>query len=366
MPRAISPHKIDRYASRTAKTPFTSLLRRFRWPYLLVALLLVIYLFWPKQNFSQDLFLHSKSIDWSRYAYSQYATTSAHLCNSVMLFEALDRFGSKPARILFYPSTWDTEIASSKDRDSQLLVMARDKYKVTLIPVEMAVDGTYNASYAKFLPWGETQYNRILQLDSDATMLKNLDEVFLLPKAPVAMLRAYWKLPETRMLTSMFVLLEPSAVEYERLMAVGRGKEHYDMEILNRFYGDSALILPHRNYGLITGEFRSAEHGNYLGNDYEGWDPDMVMAEASLVHFSDWPLPKPWVMWPHNLIGDIVPRCSHENDGQEDCRNKKVWLGLYDDFRKRRKRICAYLSELAPEWHPPDRGENETSSSLIP
>lgn len=372
MPGAIPPHKIDRYAPHTAKTPFASLLRRSRWPYLLIALL-VIYLFCPRKpsflpiygNSPQHLSLNSDSVDWSRYAYSQYATTSAHLCNSVMLFEALHRFGSKPARILFYPSTWDTEIASSKDRDSQLLVMARDKYKAKLIPVEMAVDGTYNASYAKFLPWGETQYTRILQLDSDTAMLKHLDEVFLLPKAPVAMLRAYWELPET-MLTSMFVLLEPSAVEYERLMAAGRGKGHYDMGILNRLYGDSALILPHRNYGLITGEFRSGEHRNYLGNDYEVWDPDKVMAEASLVHFSDWPLPKPWVMWPHNLIGDIVPRCSHGGDGQEDCRNKKVWLGLYDDFRKRRKSICAYLSELAPEWHPPDRGENETSSSLIP
>ncbi len=205
------------------------------------------------------------------------------------------------------------------------------------MPVEMDNDGTYNASLAKFLPWGETQYDRILQLESDVTIQKDLDHMFLLPRAPVAMLRAYWKLPETRALTSLFVLLEPSVVEFERLMAEGRGPGDYEMEILNRLYGDSALILPHRDYGLITEEFRSEEHVKYLGNQYEEWDPERVIAEASVVHFSDWPLPKPWVMWPHNLITEIVPNCKHASGGIEDCRDKKVWLGLYDDFRKRRK-----------------------------
>lgn len=79
--------------------------------------------------------LRFKSVDWSRFAYSQYATDSHYLCNSVMVFEALERLGSKADRILMYPEDWDTEIAHSKDRDSQLLVMARDKYRAKLIPV---------------------------------------------------------------------------------------------------------------------------------------------------------------------------------------------------------------------------------------
>lgn len=259
-----------------------------------------------------------------------------------MLFETLSRLGSKPDRLLFYPSTWDTDIASSRDRDSQLLVMARDKFKVKLIPVNMPPhqsgenDGTYNASFAKFLAWDETDYNRILHLDSDVTMLRHLDDVFLVPKAPVAMLRAYWKLPETKALTSLLILLEPSATEYERLMDEARGQGDYDMEILNRLYGDSALILPHREYGLLSGEFRSKDHKYYLGNGHEVWDAEKVISEASLVHFSDWPLPKPWIMWPHNLITDMVPKCKRKGEG-EDCKDKNVWLKLYDDFRQRRK-----------------------------
>lgn len=221
--------------------------------------------------------------------------------------------------------------------------MARDKYQAKLIPIDIPQtragknDGTYEASFAKFLAWDETDYNRILQLDSDVTMLRHLDDIFLAPKAPVAMMRAYWKLPETRALTSLFILLEPSAMEFDRLMNVTRGHGDYDMEILNRLYGDSALILPHREYGLLSGEFRSENHRYYLGNEHEIWDAEKVISEASLVHFSDWPLPKPWIMWPHNLITKIVPSCKRKSEGEEDCRDKKVWLKLYDDFRKRRR-----------------------------
>ncbi|KAL9099474.1 MAG: hypothetical protein Q9163_005025 [Psora crenata] len=300
-----------------------------------------------------------KNIDWSRYAYSQYATNSAYLCNAVMVFESLSRLGSKAERILFYPQEWDVQISDTSDRDSQLLVKARDWYHVTLMPVEMgkADDDAWNGSFAKFRAWGQTQYDRILHLDSDVTVLQNLDGLFLLPRAPVAMLRAYWQLPEHRRLTSLFVLLEPSEQEYQRLMAASRSdrrpKGEYDMEILNRFYADSALVLPHRHYGLLTGEFRASEHSNYLGSPSETWDPELVYREARLVHFSDWPLPKPWIMWPHQLIGEIMPKCKYSESGLVDnCKDKEIWLGLYDDFRKRRKEICALLSAPAPEWPP--------------
>ena len=36
-----------------------------------------------------------------------------------------------------YPEEWDTEIADRKDRDSQLLVMAREWYGVKLMPVRV-------------------------------------------------------------------------------------------------------------------------------------------------------------------------------------------------------------------------------------
>jgi hypothetical protein len=77
------------------------------------------------------------NVQWNRYAYSLYATDSATLCHAVLVFDALARLGSKADRVLFYPNKWDTEIKDSRDRDSQLLVMARDKYRVKLRPERM-------------------------------------------------------------------------------------------------------------------------------------------------------------------------------------------------------------------------------------
>lgn len=53
-----------------------------------------------------------------------------------MIFEALDRLGSKADRVLFYPDHWDLHISSKTDRDSQMLVLARDRYNAKLIPVQ--------------------------------------------------------------------------------------------------------------------------------------------------------------------------------------------------------------------------------------
>ena len=170
-----------------------------------------------------------------------------------------------------------------------------------------------------------------------------MDDLFLLPQASVAMMRAYWSLPNLRTLTSLFILLEPSEVETERLMMAARAKtrksNEYDMEILNSIYGDSAMILPHQRYGLLSGEFRSINHTNFFGNDYQKWDPDRVLREAHLLHFSDWPIPKPWVMWPTNLLQQEKPRCL-TNPGtasEAGCRDREIWFELYNDFRRRRK-----------------------------
>jgi hypothetical protein len=122
--------------------------RRFR-NYTIVTVV-VLALFWLTRRSQPPLgtspYLRYDAIDWSRYAYSQYVTDSSYLCNAVMVFEALDRVGSRADRILFYPEEWDTEVQHVRDRDSQLLLLARDKYKVQLEPIQLE---TINAESSK-------------------------------------------------------------------------------------------------------------------------------------------------------------------------------------------------------------------------
>ncbi|KAL8665670.1 MAG: hypothetical protein Q9168_007646 [Polycauliona sp. 1 TL-2023] len=331
--------------------PRSILFRRLRLVYIALAAALLYMLvtghsplsLLPHRTSDHSLSTRYKNVNWSHYAYFQYATSSAYLCNSVMLFEALHRLGSKADRILLYPKSWDTQIESRSDRDSQLLVKARDWYKVRLVPVDTPVtqdkdeqNGQQDAPFTKFAAWNTGRYRRVLYLSSDVTLLRNLDELFHLPSTPVAMMREHWTLPNKRVLTPRLILLKPSDDEFDRLSTAIRpdilqdGDD--DAAILNRFYRDTALVLPHQVYGLLSSEFRTEDHMRYLGNPYDLWDPENALRVASLVHFVDEPFPKPWIMWPHTLLAEQHPKCKGE-----DCRNKEAWMSLYNDFRRRRK-----------------------------
>ncbi|PWY68927.1 nucleotide-diphospho-sugar transferase [Aspergillus eucalypticola CBS 122712] len=347
-------------------------------------------------------------VDWSLYAYSQYATSSPYLCNALIVFDTLQRLGSRAQRVLFYPENWDVLVDDDRDRDSQLLAMAQEKYNVLLVPIDVQMvkagsgpSESWDKSISKLLAFGETEFERVIHIDSDVSVLQNMDELFFLPPSQVAMPRAYWELPNIKQLSSLLIVLQPSYKEWYALMdkaqAISYGqvdsnvssRVKYDMELMNERYADSALVLPHRQYGLVTGEFRKDDHRAFLGNEHEEWDPEKVLAEAKLVHFSDWPLPKPWVMWPQELLADMLPKCKVKPGTMHEsgCKDREIWKKLYDDFRRKRRvclsllsgwcvlvandgrqDVCKLLSYPAPNWPPREKpqGPLEAAPEGVP
>ncbi|KAK4665322.1 hypothetical protein QC763_400920 [Podospora pseudopauciseta] len=296
-------------------------------------------------------------VDWSKFAYLQYVTNSHYLCNSVMLFGQLHQHGSKADRVMMYPEgMFNLEVSEAAGRgkggkrhDIELLNKARDDFNVKLVPVSVqhraTADSTWAESFTKLLAFNQTQYSRVLSLDSDAVLLGSVDELFTLPPSPVAMPRAYWLYPEEKKLASHILLVEPSAEEFERVLDATNkgGEDEYDMEILNTLYQDSAMVIPHRRYALLTQVFRweDGEHAKYLGSDREEWDPIEVFNEAKYLHFSDWPLPKPWLGAAEDLRQRLEPKC-RDKDGVESCVERDIWNGIYRDFHERRQRVCGY------------------------
>ncbi|KAH9904019.1 glucose N-acetyltransferase [Xylariomycetidae sp. FL2044] len=285
-------------------------------------------------------------VDWSQYAYTQYVTNAAYLCNSVMIFETLHRLKSKADRVMMYPeSMMDPAETNPSSEEARLLVKARDRYNVKLVPVSIqrraGADATWAESFTKLLAFNQTQYKRVLNVDSDSTILQTMDELFLIPSCPVAMPRAYWLFPDHKDLSSQLMLVEPSEVEFDRIMKKTEqaGRNDYDMEIVNQLYADNAMILPHRPYDLLTGEFRGKKHENYLGTDREEWDPVAIFNEAKFLHFSDWPVPKPWITMTETTRQDSQPKCT-TRDGTEDCSARELWNGFYTDFAQRRSDVC--------------------------
>ncbi|EAQ83433.1 hypothetical protein CHGG_09837 [Chaetomium globosum CBS 148.51] len=238
---------------------------------------------WSQGSDSKPVDDTESVVDWSQFAYTQYVTNSQYLCNSVMLLERLQNVGSRADRVIMYPSYMLDQNAASISPDGRLLIKARDEYGAKLVPIQVQSrrggDTTWAESFTKLLAFNQTQYKRVLSLDSDSVVLQSMDELFLLPSCPIAMPRAYWLYPDTKILSSQLVLVEPSEREFSRVMAKVdvAGRDDYDMEIVNYLYGDTALVLPHRR--ISAGES-------------EVWDPVAVFNEAKFLHFSDWPVPK--------------------------------------------------------------------------
>lgn len=167
-----------------------------------------------------------------------------------------------------------------------------------------------------------------------------MDELFLMLPTPVAMPRAYWL---DNQLSSQIVLIQPSEFEFSRIQEAiaHHGHNDFDMEIVNNLYGKSCVILPHRKYDLLSGEFRPDHHESYLGSKEAVWDTDEILKETKFVHFSDYPYPKPWLKAGDAETEARAPECRKVNgtDGvvKEDCRDREAWKWLYTDFSKRRK-----------------------------
>jgi hypothetical protein len=88
------------------------------------------------EPFDMSFASETNETDWSSFAYIQYATDTEYLCNSVMLFETLNRLGSKADRVLLYPSHFGLN-AKSGDRNTELLWKAKTDFGVKLVPIEI-------------------------------------------------------------------------------------------------------------------------------------------------------------------------------------------------------------------------------------
>lgn len=89
-----------------------------------------------------------------------------------MIFESLYRLRSKAERLLMYPEEWSVDLESP---NAELLRKARDKYNVRLQPVKIQRLGgvnTLSESYTNILAFNQTQYDRVVSLDSDANVLQ--------------------------------------------------------------------------------------------------------------------------------------------------------------------------------------------------
>jgi hypothetical protein len=119
-------------------------------------------------------------IDWTGYAYAQYVTNDAYLCNSLMIFQMLRELGARVELLLMYPESYEIEDNSSSGR----LLTKAQALGVHLAPItvqHLVGESTWAESFTKLLASSQTQYRRVLHIDSDAMVLQ-----VSLAKRPIA------------------------------------------------------------------------------------------------------------------------------------------------------------------------------------
>lgn len=100
----------------------------------------------------------ASTVDWSRFAYTQYVTNANYLCNSVMVFETLHRLGSRADRLMMYPAHMfpDPTATSATSNEGRLIIKARDEYNVKLAPITVqsrpSNDRTFPPLFSPYSP----------------------------------------------------------------------------------------------------------------------------------------------------------------------------------------------------------------------
>lgn len=197
-------------------------------------------------------------MDWSEFAYVSYALSPENVCNSVMLAESLWRLEARAETLVLVAGEKVGGDGQSSSSSARLLQQASDFYGARVKAVKVLsssfnadiinnnnsqnepqkpYDNTWSHSLTKLLTFNQKRYKRVLGLDSDATLLKPMDDLFLLPaSAPIALPRAYWL--EQKTLSTSILLATPSAKDFARIQArVREGRDvEFDMDVINALY----------------------------------------------------------------------------------------------------------------------------------
>src|ERR1700712_2504659 len=98
---------------------------------------------------------------------------------------------------MFFPADWDSNErneAAKKELTprARLLQSAETSYYVKLAPLNTLSDDNPGQSqwmgeYTKLLAFNLTEFDRVLVISPDSTVFRNLDELFLFPRAPAGM-----------------------------------------------------------------------------------------------------------------------------------------------------------------------------------
>ncbi|RMD44602.1 hypothetical protein DV735_g500, partial [Chaetothyriales sp. CBS 134920] len=124
----------------------------------------------------------SHPADEPKRVWTTLITNTKYLSGLLTLAYSLEKAGSKYPLVALYTETFPPEgHAALKSRN----VLAKQvPYLLPSVPKEFANDPRFYDCWSKLAPFSLTEYDRVVQLDSDMLVLKNMDELMELELDP--------------------------------------------------------------------------------------------------------------------------------------------------------------------------------------
>ncbi|EDO15939.1 hypothetical protein Kpol_480p26 [Vanderwaltozyma polyspora DSM 70294] len=395
------------------------------------------------------------AVDWDKLAYVNYVTHASYLCNSLVMFNSLKKYGTKAKLVLLLSKDileQDSEDGTKHSNKLVKRIQNIDKDQVIVKLVDNIVkpkDYTpWNQSLTKLLVFNQTEFDRIVYLDNDALLKNSLDELFFIPQyikfaAPLT----YWFLSENEVndafrelkyhekiptnlnvyikklderiekgqmiynhlpslpsslflntknvaqeiisstssasplfdftnigktsklkFASNLMVINPSKETFDHIMnealpKILNKKEKYDMDLINEdlynlkkqvskqftlyrrlttAFKPEVLVLPFSRYGLLTGSLKNQKQYSIIEDDMLGYkrikedgeplekELTEIVEDAKYIHYSDYPLGKPWNYKSINEIKCVANKKS--KTFEQETKVCDLWNSIYEEF----------------------------------
>ena len=195
------------------------------------------------------------------------------------------------------------------------------------------VPGNYNQTHyqreaiSKLQLFGLTEYKQILYLDADGLILQNLDAVFNLSVAPIALIPEDVFGAEGEGYATRLMLLQPSKVVQAQLQfVVEKDLDFNDARVLSEFFPGQIQRLS-ADLALRSYEIHGPQRGSHASSE--------ILQKALYVHLSDGVgFPKHWQRAEPSLLPKLLATCT------EMCEEQTSWLQVHSMLAIEREGLC--------------------------
>lgn len=277
---------------------------------------------WPEEEEEEEearMKQQPANDDEEAYAYATVLHSSeAYVCGAITLAQSLLQSGTKRDLVLLL----DSSISTPK---REALVRAGWKiHPIKRIRNPKAENNSYNEyNYSKFRLWQLTQYSKLVFVDADIIVLKNLDHLFRFPEMSAAG-------NDGSLFNSGVMVIEPSNCTFRALMKARERVISYnggDQGFLNEMF-----VYWHRlprRVNFLKNLWSNSSGEAHLKNSLFGSDPPKLYA----IHYLGL---KPWQCYrDYDCNFDIQDQVVYASDVAH-----KRWWKVHDAMDEQLQRFC--------------------------